>query len=642
MAAIRRNVQPDVLALFLAGAAGLLAGPPTSRAAVSFVQAADSTDDSGSSSIAQSFNSSNIAGDLIIVAVSWGDNPAPSVSASDSLGNAYFLATTDWDANHNQGLAIFYAPNIQAGANTVTINFGQVDEYRRIIVSEYSGAAADSPLDAAANYHGSGTTAPNGITSSAATTTANGDLIFGAVMDDSGNFGSIAAGSGFTERATLNNTDTASEDSTQTTAGPIAATFTFSLADDYLAQMAAFRSAVPGGRSAPVLSSLSCAPTTVPSSETSNCTVTLDGPALSGGSSVALSSSNNRLLSVPGSVTVPAGSSSADFSATAGSVSRNRRVTLTATDGGSQSLQLLIVPASSEQLAVATTTLPDGRVQTSYSAVLSATGGTSPYSWSIAAGQLPSGLGLASSGAISGTPTVAGTSSFAVEVTDSTGATASANLSITIASALSGSQVTLNTVTLLILNNQSGIPQTIPATQGNLIIVSWVFGPGDYVTAITDNQGNAYAPVSQSCDSTWGAGVCGIWYAANARPGVTSITITSAINSSFDDANVYDVSGAASSPLDTATISGDQTSNVPFGPPITPSTSGGIIVSNVGVWSNTITSVDSPFVFDPQDQNNGWAHVTNNSTGTYSPVWHISGGAYEWAGISAAFKAAGQ
>ncbi len=71
-------------------------------------------------------------------------------------------------------------------------------------------------------------------------------------------------------------------------------------------------------------------------------------------------------------------------------------------------------------LMVTTTTLPAGIVGLPYSTTLAASGGTPPYTWSLATGSLPAGLSLApNSGVISGTPTIATTSSFTVQVTDS-------------------------------------------------------------------------------------------------------------------------------------------------------------------------------------------------------------------------------
>jgi hypothetical protein len=88
-------------------------------------------------------------------------------------------------------------------------------------------------------------------------------------------------------------------------------------------------------------------------------------------------------------------------------------------------------------LAVATATLAGGTVNSPYSQTLAAAGGTAPYTWSLATGVLPSGLALdATTGAITGTPTAAGTVSFTVKVTDSKAATASAARSITIGAAV--------------------------------------------------------------------------------------------------------------------------------------------------------------------------------------------------------------
>src|ERR1019366_7638125 len=71
----------------------------------------------------------------------------------------------------------------------------------------------------------------------------------------------------------------------------------------------------------------------------------------------------------------------------------------------SASATIALIPS----VQITTSSLPGGTAGTAYSAALSATGGVTPYTWSIASGQLPSGTTLSTStGAISGTPTTAG------------------------------------------------------------------------------------------------------------------------------------------------------------------------------------------------------------------------------------------
>ena len=87
-------------------------------------------------------------------------------------------------------------------------------------------------------------------------------------------------------------------------------------------------------------------------------------------------------------------------------------------------------------LTITTTSLAGGTQSVAYSQTLAATGGIQPYSWTLVSGSsLPAGLTLSSGGVISGTPTVQGTTSFTVQVTDASSPvqTTSAALSITIA-----------------------------------------------------------------------------------------------------------------------------------------------------------------------------------------------------------------
>lgn len=89
--------------------------------------------------------------------------------------------------------------------------------------------------------------------------------------------------------------------------------------------------------------------------------------------------------------------------------------------------------AGPQPLNITTTSLPNGSVGAAYSQTLQAVGGTTPYTWSILSGSLPSGLSLASStGVISGTPTTQQTSNFTARVTDNVSATDDQALSITV------------------------------------------------------------------------------------------------------------------------------------------------------------------------------------------------------------------
>lgn len=83
-------------------------------------------------------------------------------------------------------------------------------------------------------------------------------------------------------------------------------------------------------------------------------------------------------------------------------------------------------------LAIAEVSLANGTEGRAYAAQLVATGGVGAYAWSVESGALPAGVALGSSGALTGTPSVAGTFPFTVEVADDEGRTATRALSLTV------------------------------------------------------------------------------------------------------------------------------------------------------------------------------------------------------------------
>lgn len=78
--------------------------------------------------------------------------------------------------------------------------------------------------------------------------------------------------------------------------------------------------------------------------------------------------------------------------------------------------------AASSVVAIATTSLPRGTVNTAYSAVIKASGGCTPYKWAIASGALPAGVTAKVSSTtrslnLAGAPATAATYSFTAKVT---------------------------------------------------------------------------------------------------------------------------------------------------------------------------------------------------------------------------------
>jgi uncharacterized protein YhjY with autotransporter beta-barrel domain len=120
---------------------------------------------------------------------------------------------------------------------------------------------------------------------------------------------------------------------------------------------------------------------------------------------------------------------------TQGSYTFGIRVTDSSTGTGSyaevETVILQVIPPPT--IVVNPATLAGATVAVAYSQTLSAGGGTAPYGFAVTAGALPAGLTLNSTGALTGTPTAAGTFNFTVIATDAASFTGSRAYTLAVA-----------------------------------------------------------------------------------------------------------------------------------------------------------------------------------------------------------------
>jgi hypothetical protein len=186
------------------------------------------------------------------------------------------------------------------------------------------------------------------------------------------------------------------------------------------------------------------------------------------------------------------------------------------------SLNITAAATSITPLVITSAThLPSATVGSPYSFTATASGGTSPYSWSIS-GALPSGLSLSTTGTLSGTPATAGSSTPSLLVSDSTGATASALISINVS--LNATPATTCIAT----------PATVPqGTNVTVVATASGFSSSSLTYSFTATSGTIVSSGSSAILSTAGltAGPLSVSCAASDTHGAaatsgTSITVT--------------------------------------------------------------------------------------------------------------------
>jgi subtilisin family serine protease len=363
-------------------------------------------------SLLSAFPVTNTAGDLIIAFVRMSTTSA-TVNVTDTLGNTYVDAVAQVQDNDHSQVHVFYAKNILSGANTVKATFSSSNSHSWLAIFEYAGMNTANPLDKTAHAQGHSTVPSTGATP---TTTSANELVFAGFGLPSSYTGTQTAGTGYT--LVQNDTGTspaATESMLVTSTGSYTATFSLNSSSNWSAVVATFA----GGGIGITTTSL---PNATQNSTYNKALAAAGGvrpytwAIVSGSLPAGLTLTSNTGL-IAGT---PTGTGISNFTA---------QVTDSNSLKATRPLSLTVMAPPT----ITTTSLPTGTQNAAYSTRLAATGGTTPYVWSISSGTLPTGLALASStGVISGTPTGTGISNFTVHVSDANAAAATQALSLNV------------------------------------------------------------------------------------------------------------------------------------------------------------------------------------------------------------------
>jgi len=130
--------------------------------------------------------------------------------------------------------------------------------------------------------------------------------------------------------------------------------------------------------------------------------------------------------------------------------------------------------------SITTTPLTGVTVLTASSQTLTATGGTAPYTFTLMGGSLPPGLGLSSSGVLSGTPATAGSYTFTVQVKDSAGASTVQTFTLTVSP-----QLLIITIPALLPSGVAPLPSGMIGVPYPLLVFSATGGVAPYFFSVT-------------------------------------------------------------------------------------------------------------------------------------------------------------
>ena len=682
--------------------------------AIGLVQA-NAIQGSGVGSVSVTFPASNTAGNLIIAFVRMSTS-TQTVTLADSAGNTYIEAVAQLQTVDGSQSHLFYAKNILGAPNTVKATFSSNNNHPWLAVFEYRGLNTSNPLDQTAHALGTSTTPNSGPTP---ITTSATELVFSGLQLAFNYTGTETAGSGYTlvesDRAS---SPASTESMVVTTTGSYSATYTLSSSANWSALVATFvgsavsmtTTTLPNAtQNGSYSSTLAAAGGTPPytwsiTSGTLPAGLSLDPssgvisgtPTSTGTSSFiaqvtdtnSLTDTKSLSLTVvaPPTVTtasLPGGTQNAAYSATlaatggippytwsitsgalptglslssstgaisgtptaAGTSSFTVQVSDVHAASATQALSLIVAAPSSP--SITTSSLPAGTQNATYSATLAATGGTTPYTWSVTSGTLPAGLALApSTGVISGTPTAAGTTNFTVKVTDanSQAATKVLNLTINASGVSGGGAIGLVQANAIQGSGVGSVSVTFPAsnTAGNLIIAFVRMSTTSQTVTVTDSLGNSYVDAVTQGQTSDGHQVH-IFYAKNILAGANTVKATFSASNNHPWLAIYEYRGlSVTSPLDQTGHAQGNSTTPNSGATAATLNANELVFAGIGLpssYSGTATA-GSGCTMLQQDINTSPADndsLVATSTGTYAATFTLSSNT-NWSAIVATFK----
>jgi IPT/TIG domain len=586
------------------------------------------------------FTAAQTAGNLNAVVIGWNDTSDTIASVVDSNGNTYALAAgtfatslpTPGTSQEGVSQVIYYAKNIKAGANTVTVTFNHSTGKQSVRVVEYNGLDQTNPLDTSVGNFGISIPADSGVV----TTNSGNDLLFGA-----GTITTVFTGSGpgFVTQL-LNGFSDIIEDQFVTATGSHNATATF-VAGAWVMQLVAFRQA---GQTAPVLAAPAITSLSVASSpEAGGVPLTVTGTNFAPGATVLFSNSGGvTAAGVNCSVTLLTAPNATISCLVPSFPTGTASVEVTNVDGQTSSQTAFTFTVSAPFSTAASPSVNPGSGSTNGGTVVLISGSDFAAGAKVTVGGVPADrVWIRNVNTIQASVPASAAGGADVVVRNASGTPGTLSGGYTYAPGTGISFVQVNSAHPASPAATAPVVYPLAQTAGNLnvVIIGWDDTTAT-VQSVTDSAGNTYA---LAFNPTVGTGISqAIYYAKNIVAAVSNtVTVTFSVPAVSPDVRLLEYSGINTvTPLDT--VGGDSgTGTTLDSGPITTSTAGdlviagstvGGIVSAAGPIFTTVTSTPNGLSVEHLV---GPAAETLNATATQdlSMNWVTQAVAFRQAGV---------